>query len=57
VEARRIFELLTREEALSAEEIARSIDLPAAAVLAALFELEGAGLAMSEAGRYGVSRR
>jgi DNA processing protein len=56
-EARRIFELLTREEALSAEEIAQSIDLPAAAVLAALFELEGAGLAISESGRYGVVRR
>jgi DNA processing protein len=56
-EARRILELLTREEALSAEEIAQSVDLPAAAVLAALFELEGAGLALSESGRYGVVRR
>jgi len=56
-EARRILEVLTREEALSAEEIARSLDLPAAAVLAALFELEGAGLALSESGRYALIRR
>jgi predicted Rossmann fold nucleotide-binding protein DprA/Smf involved in DNA uptake len=46
------------EESLSAEELARALDLPAATVLAALFELEGAGLAVPvEGGRYGVLRR
>ena len=44
-EARRVFEALCREEGLSAEELARALDLPAATVLASLFELEGAGLA------------
>ncbi len=58
VEARRIFEALCREESLSAEELAQALDLPAAAVLASLFELEGAGVALPvEGGRYGVARR
>jgi DNA processing protein len=57
-ESRRVLETLSREESLSAEEIAQSLDLPAASVLASLFELEGAGLAVvTEAGRYGVVRR
>jgi DNA processing protein len=57
-EARRILDALAREEALSAEELAQSLDLPAATVLASLFELEGTGLALPvEGGRYGVVRR
>jgi DNA processing protein len=56
-EARRILDALTRDEELSADEIARALDLPAATVLAALFELEGAGIAVAAgAGRYGVKR-
>ncbi len=56
-EARRILEALTRDEELSAEELARALDLPAATVLAALFELEGAGIAVAAGGgRYGVRR-
>jgi DNA processing protein len=56
-EARRMLELLAREE-LSAEELAGALDLPAATVLAGLFELEAAGLALAvEGGRYGVGRR
>lgn len=57
-EARRIFDALCREEGLSAEDLARVLDLPAATVLASLFELEGAGVAVPAAGgRYGVVRR
>jgi len=57
-EARRILDALSREEGLSAEELARTLDLPAATVLASLFELEGAGIAVAvEGGRYGVMRR
>jgi DNA processing protein len=57
-ESRRVLETLAREESLSAEEIAQALDLPAASVLAGLFELEGAGLAVvTEGGRYGVVRR
>lgn len=57
-EARRVFEALAREESLSAEELAQALDLPAATVLASLFELEGDGLASSrEGGRYGIARR
>ncbi|HEY3204065.1 MAG TPA: DNA-processing protein DprA [Thermoanaerobaculia bacterium] len=56
-ETRRVLDLLVREESLSAEELARALELPAATVLASLFELEGAGLALSEGGRYGVVRR
>jgi DNA processing protein len=57
-EARRLCEALAGEESLSAEELAHSLDLPAATVLAALFELEGAGLAVPvEGGRYGAVRR
>ncbi len=56
-EARRILEALVRDDELSAEELARALDLPAATVLAALFELEGAGIAVAAGGgRYGVRR-
>jgi DNA processing protein len=56
-EAVRLFEALRREESLAAEELAQTLDLPAATVLAALFELEGAGLVVAEAGRYATTRR
>ena len=56
-EAARIYESLLREESLDAEDLAQSLDLPAATVLAALFELEAAGLVVSDAGRYGATRR
>jgi DNA processing protein len=56
-EARRIFDALCREEGLSAEDLSVALDLPAATVLAGLFELEGAGVAMPvPGGRYGVVR-
>jgi len=56
-EAARLYETLRREESLSAEELAQSLELPAATVLAALFELEAAGLAVCDSGRYGAARR
>jgi len=57
VEARRLLERLAREESLSPEELALALDLPAATVLAGLFELEAAGMAVAvEGGRYGVGR-
>jgi DNA processing protein len=56
-DAARIHSALAREEALSADELAQALDLPAAAVLAALFELEGAGLVVAEGGRYAATRR
>ena len=57
-EARRVFDALCREEGLSAEDLARALDLPAATVLASLFELEGAGFAVpAPGGRYGAVRR
>jgi DNA processing protein len=57
-EARRVFEALTKEESLSAEELAQALDLPAATILASLFELEGTGFASTvEGGRYGIPRR
>jgi DNA processing protein len=57
-EARRLLEAIARDEPVSAEELARALDMPAAAVLAGLFELEGAGLAVAvEGGRYGIRRR
>ncbi|MEP6993058.1 MAG: DNA-processing protein DprA [Acidobacteriota bacterium] len=57
-EARRVFEALTREESLSAEDLAQALDFPAATVLASLFELEGAGLACpAEGGRYAILQR
>ena len=56
-EARRMLEALTRDDSLTAEELAQALDLPAATVLAGLFELEAAGLATAEAGRSGIPRR
>lgn len=56
-EARRLLEILRKEEEASAEDLAVASELPAATVLAALFELEQAGLAVSaDAGRYGLAR-
>jgi DNA processing protein len=52
-EARRLLAALRREQSAAAEELSQETDLPAATVLAALFELEEAGLAASdETGRY-----
>lgn len=56
-DAARLSAALEREDALSAEELAQALDLPAATVLAALFELEGAGLVIAEGGRYSAIRR
>jgi DNA processing protein len=56
-DATRLYDALAREEALSADELAQALDLPAATVLAALFELEGAGLVVAEGGRYVAIRR
>ncbi|HMA18738.1 MAG TPA: DNA-processing protein DprA [Thermoanaerobaculia bacterium] len=56
-EAARLSAALEREEALSADELAQALDLSAATVLAALFELEGAGLVVAEGGRYSAIRR
>jgi DNA processing protein len=56
-EARQVWERLRKEEDASAEDLAQSTDLPAATVLAALFELEEAGLALlGDDGRYGARR-
>ena len=56
-EAARLFDVLLREESLAADDLVEKLDLPAAIVLAALFELEAAGLVVSDAGRYGAARR
>jgi DNA processing protein len=56
-EARRMLEALTKDDSFTAEELAQALDLPAATVLAGLFELEAAGLARAEEGRYGIPRR
>ena len=57
VEARLVWERLRKEEDASAEDLAQGTDLPAATVLASLFELEEAGLAvLGEGGRYGARR-
>jgi DNA processing protein len=56
-DARRLLEALGRQEQATAEELSHETDLSAATVLAALFELEEAGLAVSdETGRYGLLR-
>jgi len=56
-EARLVWDRLRKDEDSSAEDLAQATDLPAATVLAALFELEEAGLAVfAEGGRYGVRR-
>jgi DNA processing protein len=55
-EARVLLSTLAREGTASADELAQEADLPAATVLAALFELEAAGLARETGdGRYGLS--
>jgi DNA processing protein len=56
-DAARLYSALAREEALSADELAQALDLPAATVLAGLFELEGAGLVVADGGRYATVRR
>lgn len=57
-EARRLLAALATEEPASAEDLAQRLDLPAASVLAALFELEGAGLIVfEEGGRFLRARR
>lgn len=56
-EARSLFEALEKEEPASAEELSRRLDLPAASVLAALFELEGVALVVfEEGGRFSRAR-
>jgi DNA processing protein len=55
-EARRLLETLVRDGDCSADELGAATDLPAATVLAALFELEAAGLARSsQAGRFALA--
>jgi len=57
VDAGQLLEAITRDEPVSADELSRALDLPAASVLAGLFELEGAGLVVAvEGGRYGIRR-
>jgi DNA processing protein len=58
VDAQRVLDLLEKEEPSTAEELSQRLDLPAASVLAALFELEAAGLAaFEEGGRFSRARR
>ena len=56
-EARSVLAALVREESLTAEDLVVAADLSAASVLAALFELEGAGLAVEDSGRYSAQGR
>lgn len=56
-EAHRLFDALRAEPEVSAEELVRRTEMPAAVVLAALMELEGAGLAAEADGRYRLVRR
>jgi len=56
-EARSVLAALSREESLTAEDLVTAADLSAATVLAALFELEGAGLAVEDSGRYSSRER
>jgi len=55
--ARILFDRLRGEAGESAEELVRETEMPAAVVLAALMELEGAGLAVEADGRYSLARR
>ena len=56
-DARRLLEILRREQDASAEQLAASSELSAATVLAALYELEQAGLAVcGDGGTYGLAR-
>ena len=55
-EARALLRAMTREGSGTPDELADEADLPAASVLAALFELEAAGLARTDGGgRYALS--
>jgi DNA processing protein len=56
-EARRLFETLAVDGEASAEELVSRTELPVAIVLAALIELEAAGVASEADGRYGLARR
>ncbi|HEY7862978.1 MAG TPA: DNA-processing protein DprA [Thermoanaerobaculia bacterium] len=56
-EARRLLELLISGEGMSAEELSRESEMAAATVLAALLELEGAGVASLDAGGRYVLRQ
>jgi DNA processing protein len=56
-EARLLYEVLREEASCSAEDLVRRTEMPAAVVLAALFELEGAGLAAESDGSYSLVRR
>jgi DNA processing protein len=56
-EASALFEVLRVESGASAEELVRRTELPAAVVLAALMELEGAGVVVESDGRYGFAPR
>jgi DNA processing protein len=56
-DARSVLAALVREESLTAEDLVVAADLSAATVLAALFELEGAGLAVEDSGRYSARGR
>jgi DNA processing protein len=51
-EASALFEVLRVEPGASAEELVRRTEMPAAVVLAALMELEGAGVVVESDGRY-----
>jgi DNA processing protein len=56
-EAKLVLAALARDGASSPDDLAMEADLPAATVLAALFELEQAGLAVSgDSGEYGLVR-
>jgi DNA processing protein len=56
-EAKLVLAALARDGASTPDDLAMEADLPAATVLAALFELEQAGLAVSgDSGEYGLVR-
>jgi DNA processing protein len=55
--ARRVFEVLRADGDASPEELVRRTEMAAAVVLAALFELEAAGVAAESEGRYALVPR
>lgn len=56
-DARAVLAILAKEGASTPDDLASEADLPAATVLAALFELEQAGLAVAgDTGEYGLAR-
>lgn len=55
-EARSLYDVLARELSAGAEDLVTATDLPVATVLAALFELEGVGLVVEDAGRFALDR-